>query len=107
MKELTTYEMDMVSGSYGNGFFNDVGEAVTSSILGGITLGLTGAIIGGKNGGNGGGVLGIGSIGQLVGMIGGGMIGAVGGAIGAPMVGFDNTWKYAQEFMKGVIGGGI
>jgi hypothetical protein len=104
MRDLTIYEVEQVSGGYGNGFMADLIEAATSSVLGATVAGAFGAIIGGKNGGTGGG-WGFGSLGQLVGMIGGGLIGMAAGAVGAPIVGMANTWNLAQGAIIGFING--
>ncbi|CAI1613883.1 hypothetical protein [Serratia proteamaculans] len=104
MRDLTIYEVEQVSGGYGNGFWSDLTEAVGSSVLGATVAGAFGAIIGGKNGGTGGG-WGFGSLGQLVGMIGGGMIGMAAGAVGAPIVGMATTWNLAQGAIIGYING--
>jgi hypothetical protein len=104
MRELAIYEVEQVSGGYGKGFFADLTEAVSSSVIGAIAAGWAGAVIGGKNGGTGGG-WGFGSLGQLVGMIGGGLIGMAGGAVGAPILGLDTTMNMAMAAFGNFING--
>lgn len=104
MRDLTIYEVEQVSGGYGNGFFADLTEAVTSSVIGAIGAGWAGAVIGGKNGGTGGG-WGFGALGQLVGMIGGGLIGMAGGAVGAPLLGLNTTMSMAMAAFGNFING--
>jgi hypothetical protein len=104
MRDLTIHEVEKVSGGYGNGFFADLTEAVSSSVIGAIGAGWIGAVIGGKNGGTGGG-WGFGALGQLVGMIGGGLFGMAGGAIGAPILGLNTTLNLAMATIGNYING--
>ncbi|MBK5145607.1 colicin V synthesis protein [Budviciaceae bacterium BWR-B9] len=105
MRELNELELTAISGGYGNGFVNDAGEFLISSILGAAACGAVGAIIGGKHGGDGGGALGFGIIGQGVGMVSGGLIGMVAGFISGGIVGKDKTVEKTLAWVQGVIDG--
>ncbi|MEJ4042976.1 colicin V synthesis protein [Erwinia sp. SLM-02] len=101
MRELTTVEVDDVSGA-------GLMDALYSGILLGATAGAAGAIIGGKHGGDGGGLLGVGSIGQGVGMIVAGAIGVAAGSVAGGLYGFnhrDQVEKISMDFYKSVVNG--
>ncbi|TFZ50983.1 colicin V synthesis protein [Serratia proteamaculans] len=104
MRELAIYEVEQVSGGYGNGIFADLAEAVTSSVIGAIGAGWVGAYIGGTQGGTGGG-WGFGALGQLVGMLGAGAIGMIGGAVGAPILGINTTLSIAMSAFSNYLNG--
>ncbi|MDN8542203.1 hypothetical protein ACMGEE_17650 [Erwinia sp. DT-104] len=117
MKELSVMEMNDVSGAYSWDFTNfwtagasligNAAELVGSAALGAAVGGAAGAVIGGKHGGDGGGILGVGIIGQGVGMIGAGIIGSICFGITGALFGWDNTTKYAENAINGLINGTI
>lgn len=106
MRALNEHELQQVAGG---GLIGDIAEfavqEVRASVLGAVAAGSAGAIIGGRHGGDGGGLLGIRGIGQLVGLVSGGLIGLAAGAIGAPLIGWDDTVKYTESAIQGVING--
>jgi len=115
MQNLTTFEMEAISGGYSwdfsslgsaitsvvsNGF-----EAVASGLITGAAFAMYGSIIGGSQGGNGGGLLGVGAAGQGVGMIWGLVVGAIGGAIYGAMGGWDFALEQSSAGANGFFSG--
>lgn len=108
MRELTIFEMNSVSGAYGDNILANIAEGAVCSIGGAVLGAWTFAILGGRGAGSSD-VIGIGGgITALVGMIGGTVTGAIAGAIYGPYIGYDNGLVMAQDLlgdlMKGLPG---
>ncbi|MGF7227862.1 hypothetical protein [Pantoea agglomerans] len=84
MRELTSFEMQNVSGA---GFFDFIGAVVVGAVTGISSFGLKW----GMSGGSTGGVLGVGIVSAGVGLIVGAVLGLVDGALYGAMNGWDST----------------
>ncbi|CAK6501297.1 hypothetical protein PANPB_00168 (plasmid) [Pantoea sp. Nvir] len=84
MRELTSFEMQCVSGA---GFFDFIGSVFVGAITGITAFGLKWAV----SGGNTGGVIGAGIISAGVGLIIGAVAGLVDGALYGAINGWDTT----------------
>jgi len=90
MRELTSFEMQNVSGA---GFFDFIGSVVVGSVTGLTAFGLKWGLSGGSTGG----VVGVGIISAGVGFILGGVLGLVDGALYGAMNGWDATSAWFNQ----------
>lgn len=105
MRELNAYEMNSVSGAYGDNMGANLVEGLVCSIGGAVLGAWTLATLGGR-GASSADVIGIGGgITALVGMIGGAIVGAVAGAVYGPYVGWDAGLVMAQGLISDLIKG--
>lgn len=93
MRELTTFEMQNVSGA---GFFDFIGAVVVGSVTGLSAFGLKW----GMSGGSTGGVVGAGIIAAGVGFIVGGILGIVDGALYGAINGWDATAGWFNQVVE-------
>jgi len=84
MRDLTTYEMQHVSGA---GFFDFIGAVVVGAITGITAFGMKWAM----SGASAGGILGVGLVSGAGGLIIGAVVGLVDGALYGAMNGWDTT----------------
>jgi len=90
MRELTSFEMQNVSGA---GFFDFIGAVVIGSVTGTTAFGLKWAISGGSTGG----AVGLGIISAGVGLIVGAVVGVVDGALYGAINGWDTTVAWFNQ----------
>jgi len=90
MRELTSFEMQHVSGA---GFFDFVGAVVVGSVTGITAFGLKWAMSGGSTGG----LVGVGIISAGVGLIVGAVVGLVDGALYGAINGWDTTVAWFNQ----------
>ncbi|MDU4128567.1 MULTISPECIES: hypothetical protein [Pantoea] len=93
MRELTSFEMQHVSGA---GFFDFVGAVVVGSLAGVTAFGLKWAM----SGGSAGGVLGVGLISGAAGLIIGASVGLVMGAMYGALNGWDPTVAWFNQIVE-------
>lgn len=93
MRELTSFEMQNVSGA---GFFDFVGSVVMGSITGITAFGLKWAMSGGSTGG----ILGAGIISAGVGLIVGAVVGLVDGALYGAVNGWNSTIAWFNQVIE-------
>ena len=93
MRELTSFEMQHVSGA---GFFDFIGSVVVGSVAGITSFGLKWAMSGGSTGG----LLGAGILSAGVGLIVGAVVGLVDGALYGAMNGWDSTAGWFNEIVE-------
>lgn len=107
MKQLTTFEMELISGGTFDipGAITTLAQAAGGALIGGTLFALTGTILGGRYAGSNGGILGVGIIGNAVGFIWGVLAGSVGGAIVGGLMGFDRMSEFANQWMDGLTNG--
>ena len=115
MKQLTTFEMEAISGGYSwdfssisstiTSFAGNAVEAVGSAVLGAVVGGAIGTLIGGTQSGANGGLLGFGLIGNGVGMFWGLLWGAIGAGVGAVAVGWDASVETMMQMVTNAIEG--
>ena len=105
MRELNNYEMNAVSGAYGNNIAANLIEGMACSVGGAVVGAWTLAILGGR-GATSTDIIGIGGgLTALAGMIGGAMAGTVAGAIYGPYVGWNEGLVMAQGLIRDLMKG--
>ena len=93
MRELTSFEMQNVSGA---GFFDFIGSVVVGAAAGITAFGLKWAMSGGSTGG----VLGVGIISGGVGLVVGAVVGLVDGALYGAINGWDATAGWFNQITE-------
>lgn len=93
MRELTSFEMQHVSGA---GFFDFVGAVVVGAMAGVTAFGLKWAM----SGGSAGGVLGLGIISGGVGLVVGAAVGLIDGALYGALNGWDPTVAWFNQIIE-------
>ncbi|MEL7698280.1 MULTISPECIES: hypothetical protein [Pantoea] len=109
MRELKAFEVNAVSGAYGDNVLANIAEGAVCAIGGAVVGAWTLAILGGR-GANSSDLIGIGGgLTSLVGMIGGAIAGAVAGAVYGPFIGYEEGLVMVKglltDLMKGLPGG--
>lgn len=93
MRELTSFEMQNVSGA---GVFDFIGSVVVGGITGTTAFGLKWAMSGGSTGG----VIGVGIVSAGVGLIVGAVVGLVDGAMYGAINGWDTTAAWFNQVVE-------
>ncbi|MDW8847677.1 hypothetical protein SD961_17595 [Erwinia sp. MMLR14_017] len=93
MRELTSFEMQNVSGA---GFFDFIGSVVVGAVTGITAFGLKWAMSGGSTGG----LVGAGIVSAGVGLIVGAVVGLVDGALYGAMNGWDTTSAWFNQIAE-------
>jgi len=93
MRELTSFEMQNVSGA---GFFDFVGSVVVGGMAGITAFGLNWAMSGGSTGG----VLGAGIISGGIGLVVGAVVGMIDGTLYGAMNGWDATSAWFNQIVE-------
>ena len=93
MRELTSFEMQHVSGA---GFFDFVGAVVIGGVAGATAFGLKWAM----SGGSAGGILGVGLVSGCAGLIIGAAVGLVDGALYGAINGWDATIAWFNQIVE-------
>lgn len=111
MRELSSQEMEFVSGASTaeelNNAANILIDHIASSVVASVTAATVGGIIGFKHGGDATGIWGLSLIGQLVGALGGAIIGGIGGAVGGALVSTSYSFPLIQQAVQTIISGSI
>ncbi|MGJ0193855.1 hypothetical protein ACR6A7_16140 [Pantoea sp. RRHST58] len=93
MRELTSFEMQNVSGA---GVFDFIGSVVVGSVTGITAFGLKWAMSGGSTGG----LIGVGIVSAGVGLIVGAVVGLVDGAMYGAINGWDTTAAWFNQVVE-------
>lgn len=93
MRELTSFEMQHVSGA---GFFDFIGSVVVGAVAGVTSFGLKWAM----SGGSAGGILGVGLVSGAAGLVIGAAVGLVDGALYGAMNGWDATSAWFTQIVE-------
>lgn len=105
MRELNAYEMNAVSGAYGDNMAANLVEGLFCSIGGAVLGAWTLATLGGR-GATSADLIGIGGgLTALIGMVGGAFVGAIAGAIYGPYIGWEEGLVRAQEVIGNLMQG--
>lgn len=93
MRELTSFEMQHVSGA---GFFDFIGSVAVGSVTGITSFGLKWAM----SGGSAGGILGVGFLSGFAGLVIGAVVGLVNGSLYGAMNGWDATSAWFNQVVE-------
>ena len=93
MRELTSFEMQNVSGA---GFFDFIGAVVVGAVAGTTAFGLKWAM----SGGNAGGALGVGLISGAGGLVIGAVVGLIDGALYGAINGWETTAAWFNQITE-------